>query len=300
VTESLAFGSRLRGRVSPHARGQLAVVVAALAWSTAGLLQRGLGVSPATQVAGRAAFAAVALLGLVWLLERGRTWTAFRSMGRAEAGFAVCTAVASGTFMLALNYATVANLIFMQALAPLLAAVIARIALGEPVSRRTWSATAIALGGVALMVGGPSAGSATGHLLALVMTLAFAIAVVIARHRRDISMAPATCVSQLLVLAVAAPFVEAAMLSGHDVWLLALLGVGQIGLGLGLLTIGARLIPAAEVALITLLEVVLAPLWVWLAYDEQPGAATLAGGAIVLLAVAVQARGERQAIVHAT
>jgi drug/metabolite transporter (DMT)-like permease len=202
--------------------------------------------------------------------------------------------------MLALNYTTVANLIFMQALAPLLAAVIARVALGEPVSRRTWSATAIALGGVALMVGGPSSSSATGHLLALVMTLAFAIAVVIARHRRDISMAPATCVSQLLVLTVAAPFAEVATLSTHDVWLLALLGVGQIGLGLGCLTIGARLIPAAEVALISLIEVVLAPLWVWLAYGERLGLATLVGGAVVLAAVIVQAGGERRTIVHAT
>ena len=301
MTESsLTVGGRLRSRVPPHARGQLAIVVAALAWSTAGLLQRGLDVAPGTQVAGRAAFAAVALLGLVWLLERGRMWTAFRSMGRAEAGFAACTAVASGTFMLALNYTTVANLIFMQALAPLLAAVIARVALGEPVSGRTWSATVMALGGVALMVGGPGSSSATGQLLALAMTLAFAIAVVIARHRRDISMAPATCVSQLLVLAAAAPFAEAAAVSAHDLWLLALLGVGQIGLGLGCLTIGARLIPAAEVALISLIEVVLAPLWVWLAYGEQPGTATLAGGAIVLAAVAVQAGGERRAIVHAT
>ena len=56
---------------------------------------------------------------------------------------------------------------------------------------------------------------------------------------------------------------------------LALLGGGQIGLGLALLTIGARLIPAAQVALITLLEVVLGPLWVWLALSERPGTATL-------------------------
>jgi drug/metabolite transporter (DMT)-like permease len=66
------------------------------------------------------------------------------------------------------------------------------------------------------------------------------------------------------------------------------LGVGQIGLGLVLLTIGGRLIPAAEVALITLLEVVLGPLWVWAFLSEQPSAATLAGGVIVLAAVAVQ------------
>jgi drug/metabolite transporter (DMT)-like permease len=72
---------------------------------------------------------------------------------------------------------------------------------------------------------------------------------------------------------------------------LALLGAGQIGLGLVLLTIGARLIPAAQVALITLLEVVLGPLWVWLASSEQPDTATLAGGAVVIAAIVIQTRG---------
>ena len=69
------------------------------------------------------------------------------------------------------------------------------------------------------------------------------------------------------------------------------MGAGQIGLGLALLTMGARLIPAAQVALITLLEVVLGPLWVWLAYDERPEPATLLGGAIVIVAILIQTSG---------
>jgi drug/metabolite transporter (DMT)-like permease len=73
------------------------------------------------------------------------------------------------------------------------------------------------------------------------------------------------------------------------------LGVGQIGLGLVFLAIGGRLIPAAEVALITLLEVVLEPLWVWIFLSEQPGVATLVGGAIVLGAVAIQAGASTEA-----
>ena len=68
-----------------------------------------------------------------------------------------------------------------------------------------------------------------------------------------------------------------------------------MGLGLAFLTIGARLIPAAEVALITLLEVVLGPLWVWIALSEQPSTATLAGGAVVIVAVVLQAGGDETA-----
>jgi EamA-like transporter family len=120
------------------------------------------------------------------------------------------------------------------------------------------------------------------------MTLAFAGTIVITRHKREISMAPAICLSQLLVFLVFAPVADAASITERDLGLLVLLGVGQMGLGLAFLTVGARLIPAAEAALITLLEVVLGPLWVWLAYGEEPGAATLFGGAVVVGAVILQ------------
>ena len=105
-------------------------------------------------------------------------------------------------------------------------------------------------------------------------------------------MAPATCLSQVLVFVLAAPFAHPSQVGAQDVALLATLGVCQIGLGFVFLTIGGRLIPAGEVALITLLEVVLGPLWVWVFLSEQPATAALFGGAVVLAAVLVQA-GER-------
>ena len=277
---------------SVRRRGQIYVALAALAWSSAGVLQRELSVGTATQVAGRALVAAVALLAFVATFERGSPLRAFRSMGRAELAVAALTAVASGTFIVALNHTTVANVLFMQAVAPIAAALIAWTGLRESVSRRTAVAIVVALGGVGLMVGGPGGSHGLGVGLSVVMTLAFALSVVITRHRRDISMAPAICLSQVLVLVAAGPFAHPGTIGVHDLALIVLLGVGQMGLGLAFLTIGARLIPAAEVALITLLEVVLGPLWVWIALSEQPSAATLAGGVVVMAAVVLQAGGE--------
>ena len=273
-------------------RGQIFVALAALAWSSAGVLQRELSVGTATQVAGRALVASFALLAFVALSNRRGVVRAFTSMGRAELAVAALTAVASGTFIVALNHTTVANVLFMQAVAPIAAALIAWGALRESVSRRTAIAMAVALAGVAVMVGGPGGSHGLGVGLSVVMTLAFALAVVITRHRRDISMAPAICLSQVLVLVVASPFAHPGSVDAHDLGLILALGVGQMGLGLAFLTIGARLIPAAEVALITLLEVVLGPLWVWLALSERPSAVTLAGGAVVMGAVVLQAGGE--------
>jgi drug/metabolite transporter (DMT)-like permease len=105
-----------------------------------------------------------------------------------------------------------------------------------------------------------------------------------------VSMAPATCLGQVFVAAAFLPFVDPGQIGGEDVLVLGFLGGGQIGLGLVLLTIGARLIPAAQVGLITLLEVVLGPLWVWLALGERPDTATLIGGAIVVAAIVYQTR----------
>ena len=276
-------------------QGQLYAALAALAWSTAGVLQRELSVGTATQVAGRAFFAIIALLAFVRLSPHGGGFRAFASMGRAGLAVAVCTGIASGTFIVALNHNTVANVLFMQALSPLAAALIAWVALREPVLRTTAVAMVIALGGVTLMVGGPGGSHGVGLGLSVVMTLAFAVALVITRHRRDVSMAPAICLSQVLVFLVAAPFAQPGTVGARDLVLLMLLGFGQIGLGLAFLTMSARLIPAAEVALISLLEVVLGPLWVWLATSERPSNATLLGGAVVIAAVVVQASSARSA-----
>ena len=87
-----------------------------------------------------------------------------------------------------------------------------------------------------------------------------------------------------------APFADFGDAGPRDVTLLAALGITQSCLGLVSLTIGARLIPAGEVALITLLEIVLGPLWVWVFLSERPSATTLVGGAIVLAAVLSQVR----------
>ncbi len=260
-----------------------------MAWSTAGGLQRELSVGVTTQVAGRALFAFLALAVLVSVRYRGRTIAAFRGMGIAGLGVAVCTAVASGTFIVALNHATVANVLFIQAVAPIVAALLAWIALGESVTARAGVAMAVALIGVGLMVGGPGSGGVVGVSLSLLMTVAFAVSVVITRSRRDISMAPAICLSQLLLVLVVGPFAHPASVGQHDLLFLVLLGVGQMGVGLVLFTMGTRLIAASEVALIILLEVVLGPFWAWVAVSETPALMTLVGGGVVVAAVLLQA-----------
>jgi drug/metabolite transporter (DMT)-like permease len=273
---------------SVRRRGQLFVALAAVAWSSAGVLQRELSVGTTTQLAGRALFAGIALVGFVAVSNRGGTIVAFRSMGIAGLAVAISTAIASGSFIVALNHATVANVLFLQAVAPVAAALLAWIALGESITGRALVAMGIALLGVGLMVGGPGSGGVFGVAASLVMTLAFAVSLVITRHQREVSMAPAICLSQVLLVVAIGPLAQPSTVTARDLAFLVLLGVGQVGLGLAFLTVGARLIPASEVALITLLEIVLGPLWVWIVLAERPALIVIIGGVVVMFAVVLQ------------
>ena len=218
-------------------------------------------------------------------------------MGIAGLGVAVCTAIASGSFIVALNHANVANVLFLQAASPIAAALLAWIALGEPITARAGVAMAVALLGVGLMVGGPGSGGLLGVGASFVMMLAFAVGIVITRHRRDISMVPAICLSQLLRRPRGRRRSPSPTTIGeHDLVFLVLLGVCQMGLGLVLFTMGARLIVASEVALITLLEVVLGPFWAWVAVGETPALMTVVGGVVVVAAVLCRRRRRRRAL----
>src|SRR5262245_48017252 len=156
-----------------HRRGRIYVALAAVAWSTAGLLQRELTVDIPTQLAGRGFFAVLGILGFVAVAERGGVVRGFRAIGLAGLAVAVLMAISSGTFLIALNHATVANVLFMQALAPVLAAVLG-ILVGERVERKTWIAMAVAIAGVAVMTGGPGGPSGSGRAAPFLSAVPFA------------------------------------------------------------------------------------------------------------------------------
>ena len=148
------------------------MALAAVAWYTAGVLQRQLTLETKTQVFGRAVFAGAALLAYVAVVERGRVVQAFRSIGRAGIAVALCVATASGSFISALNHTSVARVLFILALAPVLAALLARVTLGEAITPRTVVAMALALAGVAVMLWAPGAGCARVWITIATITIA--------------------------------------------------------------------------------------------------------------------------------
>lgn len=278
--------------LSEHRRGQLYALAAALSWSTGGILQRQIHAGAADQIVGRACFAFVAVMAFVWLAEGMRPLAALRSVA-TPAGLTVAAgiAAASATFILALNHTTVAHVLVLQAVTPLVAGVFAFWALREPLSGRTLVAMGLAAVGIGVMVGIPGAGGNwLGDVMALLSPLSFAVVIVVARRHRHVSMAPATAAAQLMLVVGGVAFVHVGQVRGGDVGWLALLGMGQQGFGLTFFAAGARLIPAASMGLILLLESVLGSVWAWLGTAERPNAPTVVGGLVVIASVVVKLR----------
>ncbi len=269
--------------------GILLVAGAAVTWSFGGTIARFIAAEDAwTTVFWRSLFAALFLLGFMLLREGPRgTVALFRAMGLAGLGVAFCFAVASSSFVVALEYTTVANILLIQAAAPLFAALMSWLIFGERVTGPTWLAIAAVIFGVGVMVSSSFSGTVSplGDGLALLITVLFSTATVITRHAPHVRMTPAVCLGTAMAGVNAFLLAGTLAVSSADMGWLFLFGAINLGMGLAMFVTGARLVPAALAALVSTLEPVLGPVWVWLVHAEVPGGRTIIGGAIVFAAL---------------
>lgn len=265
------------------------VAGAALAWSFGGAIARGLEVGDSwTIVAWRSFFAALFLLGfMLWRDGPRGTVRLFRNMGFPGIGVAICFATASTSFVVALAYTSVANILLMQAGSPLIAALLGVVFLREAVGRVTWAAIIAVIGGIGVMVSDSFSSdvSVIGDGLALLIAVVLAGATVITRRYSGVKMTPAVCFGAIIGTFVGASLSSGLIVSLQDFGMLFLFGTANLGLGLAMFATGARLIPSALAALISTMEPVFGPIWVWLIHAEVPAERTLVGGSIVFLAL---------------
>ena len=256
---------------------------ASICWSTGGLIARLVVTTPWTTSLWRSLFASLFLVLVLSIVRRRGIVAQWREGGRPMLAVAVCMAMASTCFIFSLAHTSVANTLILISTGPYVAGVLGWILLGERVAPRTWLAMGVALVGAVVMVSDSYAhGTIAGDLLAIVMAASFATATVLVRRHPEIQMAPAAALATALTAAVALPLAEPFTTSSRDLTLLAFFGVGNFSAGFLLFMNGARMIPAAQSALLGMLETVLGPQWVWLVLNERPGAASLAGGALIL------------------
>jgi len=295
-----------------HRQAVALMVCATLLWSIAGVVTRHL--SPELQREGRfeitfwRSFFAALFVGAYLMLARAKG--GLRSVvatGWAGLVSGLCWATMYSAFMLALTLTTTANALVVLSVGPLVAALLARLVLGTRVGLRTWVAIVAAMIGIGWMFMQDAAGLGGTHLAGMLLAFAvpFAAAVnlvTLQYTRKRVDLIPAVFLGGTMSALAMLPFSLAFQATLSDIALLALLGFFQLGLPCMFLVIVARRLPAHEVALLALLEVVLGTLWAWLGAGETPTNATLIGGAIVLGALAANeiAATRREAVSNAT
>jgi drug/metabolite transporter (DMT)-like permease len=282
----------------PGAPGQknlamLLVVLAATAWSTAPYFVRVLPYDSWTILFWRGIFGTALIMLCLFAIQGRALLGDLRRLGARGFIVAALSTLGMTVFVPALQYTSAANVAVINATGPFVTAGLAWLFLKEASRRRTLIASAVALAGVAIIVGGAhGGGDFRGIALAALMTVAIAGMTVVVRHHRETPMAAASALSSALGSIVSIPFAQSiANVTPHD--LLVFVGFGfQIAIGLTFFIVGSRLLPSGQAALIATLETPLMPFWIFVAFGELPATHQLIGGALVLGAVIADILGE--------
>ena len=275
-----------------HNQAVLLMVMVTLMWSTAGVVTRHLEAARSFEVTfWRSAFTVLSLLVILPVFNGRGVFSKFRHADRVFWLSGLCWCGMFTFYMMALMLTSVANVLVTMSIGPLLTALFAWVFIGHRVPLRTWFAILVAGIGIGWMYGSQIAGAQLlGTLVALGVPLSGAANWTLTQHAhaqgQDVDLVPAVLVgavlSSLITLPLALPF----QATPHDLGLLAGLGLGQLAIPCVLSVMCARVLKAPEVSLLALLEVPFGILLAWLGANEVPDSSVIAGGALVIGALA--------------
>jgi drug/metabolite transporter (DMT)-like permease len=260
-------------------RGILLVLGAALLWSTGGLGIKAVSDPPLKVAFYRSAIAAAGLL----LFLRPRVWKTSPAFLAAIASYAVCLT----TFVIATKWTSAANAIFLQYSGVVWVLLVSPILLKEPFRARDAAAVAVAFGGMALFFVGKFRSGGRGDVVALVSGVFFAALVMALRSERGLAAEAAVTWGNVLTAAVLLPFVAHDLaLTPKSAAVLAFLGLVQIAGAYALFVQGLKHVTATQASFAGMIEPIANPVWVFLFLGERPSGYAVAGGLIVLAAIA--------------
>jgi drug/metabolite transporter (DMT)-like permease len=275
---------------SNHAKGLTLGIIGVLLLSPDTLIIRLVDSDPWTFIAWRGA---LMFIGMFVIMTMRFGYTIFPrtyAIGWLGILIALLFALNNVFFQLSVQSTTVANTLVIVATAPLFAALFSVAFLRERVPTRTWIAIVVSALGVAMVfVGELGTGNLFGNLMALLSAVGLGIHFVLVRLASPIDMSPAIGVAGLFIMMIGLGAAPDLYLDPRQFGLLAILGLVLLPLSFVFLTRAPIYISAPEVSLIILLETILGPLWVWMAIAERPSVQTVAGGALIIVVLAIHA-----------
>ena len=267
------------------------MIAAATLWSIAGVFTRHLDEARGFEITfWRSGVTAVFVLATLVCREKSNVVRSVRKVGAIGILSGLFWGAMFSCFMMALTMTTVANTMVMDSIVPFLTAIAAWIFLKQRTPLRTWVAIGLASLGIIWMFAGSMAEFGTTHLAGMLVALAVPFSatgnfIILQKAGHQTDLIPTVFLGALFSACFMLPLAWPLQSSWHDIGIMALLGVFQLGVPCILLVIASRALSAPEISLIAMLEIVLAPLWAWLGAGEVPASATLIGGGFVLLAL---------------
>ncbi len=248
-------------------------------------------------------FSIALILILYLLLKEGLNfYKNFLKIGLSGVLGGIFLAIAFTGFIYSITITTAAVTLFMLAAMPFIAAIFGYFLLGEILRPSTLISMVIAFIGVCVMIVNDSiSGTALGALLGFLSATGFALYTVTIRWKPEtpkfttVVLAGVFCaIFSFAFLGFSfEPFKTMPIINSY----LSLLHGLFVATGLILYSLGARYLPSAELALLSLMEVVGGVLWVWLpifGINETPSLTVIIGGTIITFAVIYHGYGTRR------
>lgn len=196
-------------------------------------------------------------------------------------------------FVLALERTTVANTVAIIAAAPVMAALISLVAIGERTRLRTWVGIGASISGILVIVSGSlGQGRLSGDLFAVAAITAFASNVTVLRRFPELNRLAVIGVGGFSLTLIAFGPAEPLSVPVGSIAILAVLGAVTGAAGRIALISSTRYLPAAQVGLFAPIETIAATAWAWIFLSEVPPGSTVIGGAVVVIAVVYGTTGE--------
>ena len=257
----------------------LMLVITALLWSTGGFLVKGIQWHPVAIVGMRSLIAAAVIL--IAIRKPELTWSL------PQLGGAVCYAGTVILYVIANKLTTAANAVLLMYTAPIYVIIFGPWFLKEKASRRDWLALgAVMVGIVVFFMDKLSPEGFLGNMLAVLSGVSFAWMTLFLRKQKRGSPVESVFLGNLLAAVIGLPFfLREELPEINGILMLIALGTFQLGFSYVLYTKAIQKVRAFEAVLITMLEPVLNPVWVFLLLGEVPGNWALAGGTIVMATV---------------